>query len=142
MTRADVAPDELVFGDLRIRADGLQSGGDGTAAFRIATTSIETIRIEVDSASEDLLRQLFWGLAYTAIGAGMLYAGSGVARWAVGIPGVLLGAYVLRHVFRPVTLLRLRANGAPGELPLGRRLSREETDRLAERLRAWGYPLR
>lgn len=141
MTRAD-GPDELVFGDLRIRAEGLQSGEDGAAAFRIAITSIETISIVVDSASEDLLRQLFWGLAYAAIGGGMLYAGSGVARWAVGIPGVLLGGFVLRHVFRRVTLLRLRANGAPGELPLGRRLSREETDRLAERLRAWGYPLR
>jgi len=91
--------------------------------------------------AESPLRQLFWGLAYLALGWVALWQGKGWLMAVAGLALLGLGLFVLRHLVTKVTVLLVKTGQATGPISLGHRLTTQEEAEVRERLRVLGFPI-
>ena len=134
----DVSENQIVHGEVIFTIDAINVGSPST--MRVDKASLVSITIAKGSASEEPLRQTMWGVGYMAAGGLVFYHASGLTQW-VSIPLIGLGLFVLRHVIRTVTVVKLTKQETSGVIPLGALLTKEERQQLIRQLKSWGYPI-
>lgn len=134
----DVSENQIVHGEVVFTIDAINVGSPST--MRVDKASLVAITIAKGSASEEPLRQTMWGVGYMIAGGLVFYHASGLTQW-VSIPLIGLGLFVLRHIIKTVTLVKLTKQETSGVIPLSALLTKEERQQLIRQLKSWGYPI-
>lgn len=130
---------EFSLGPLRFHRDGIERGSGEEQQWQIRRESIERVSFEDARPAESPLRQLFWGVAYCAMGCTALWNEHLLLK-LVGVGLVALGLFVLRYLVTKVTFLVVTTPQAKGPINLERRLTKEEKTKALKKLKSLGFP--